>query len=127
MTPLCLAATLIGITCAATTEPIKTPDICGQLLVDNAGQIVVQGTCAPLCINGHPAKRLPNISYAGLPPRHGYQRDHIIPLCLGGPDTRDNLQYQPLDQAYAKDQLERQACEQYCRGEITLDQARRRF
>lgn len=98
MTPLCLAAALIGIGCAE-----------------------------PTCINGHPAPRAHGITYAGLPPRHGYQRDHIIPLCLGGPDTRDNLQYQPLDQAHIKDQLERQTCEQYCRGDIPLEQARERF
>ena len=84
--------------------------------------------CAqPLCVDGHPAHRSPDVTYAGLPPKHGYQRDHIIPLCLGGPDTRDNLQYQPIAEAKLKDAQERQACEAYCRGQISLDQARAQF
>jgi|HubBroStandDraft_2_1064218.scaffolds.fasta_scaffold214691_2 hypothetical protein len=84
--------------------------------------------CAqPLCINGHPAQRSGDVTYAGLPPRHGFQRDHRLPLCLGGADDASNVWYQPLAEAKAKDALEWQACEQYCRGEITLDQARSRF
>ena len=81
----------------------------------------------PLCINGHPAPRSPDVTYAGLPPRHGYERDHIVPLCLAGSDTRDNLQYQPIDEARKKDSREWHACEQFCRGEITLDEARSQF
>lgn len=80
-----------------------------------------------LCVDGHPRKRLPNcppsvvdpgvcISYGGLEPRPGYERDHIVPLCAGGPDTPDNMQYQPLAEARKKDVLERRMCEELCRG-----------
>jgi len=47
----------------------------------------------------------------------------IVPLCLGGPDVRANLQYQPWPEARAKDEREREACEAYCRGR---NQPRRR-
>jgi hypothetical protein len=92
----------------------------------------------PLCINGHPAPRQPT-TYAGLPTADigdqahpwctatGCERDHIIPRCLGGPDTRDNIQYQPWPEAHQKDARERQACEAFCRGDITPDQARSQF
>lgn len=76
-----------------------------------------------LCVNHHPAKRSDHVTYGGLPPLAGYQRDHVIPLCLGGTDTRDNIQYQPWVEAHAKDQIEWQVCEAYCSGEITLKTA----
>jgi hypothetical protein len=81
----------------------------------------------PLCVAGHPAPRSHFVTYAGLPPRAGYQRDHIIPLCLGGADALANLQYQPLALAHAKDAQERRACEAFCRGQLTLEQARAPF
>jgi hypothetical protein len=85
------------------------------------------GQLRKLCTNGHPAHRPPDVTYAHLLPRPGMQRDHIIPLCLGGSDTLDNLQYQPWPQARIKDEAERRACEAYCAGLITLDEARARF
>ena len=81
------------------------------------------GLLCHLCVNGHPAHRAPT-TYAGLPPIPGYQRDHRIPRCLGGADSRENVWYQPLPEAHRKDALERQACEAYCRGALSLDQAR---
>jgi hypothetical protein len=80
-----------------------------------------------LCIGGHPAPRSHSVTYGGLHTRPGYERDHIIPLCLGGTDTRDNLQYQPTHEARAKDVRERHACEAYCRGDVSLDAARAQF
>ncbi len=100
--------------------------IAGVVLVGFGSWLALADTTPALCIAGHPAPRH-NVTYAGLPPRHGYQRDHVIPLCLGGPDTLANLQYQPLATAEVKDRLEWSTCEAYCRGEITLDQARSRF
>ncbi len=120
---LCLAATLIGLSC----QPMIAiePGEPGQVLTaDSKG---LPHWKPALCINNHPAPRSPDVSYAGLVARHGYQRDHIIPLCLGGPDTKDNLRYQSIEQAHIKDALEWQACEAYCRGEISLKDAQDRF
>ena len=36
----------------------------------------------------------------------GFIRDHVIPLCKGGPDTPANLQWQTTEAARAKDRLE---------------------
>ena len=54
--------------------------------------------------------------YDGLAPRSGHERDHIIPLCLDGADTPDNVRYQPLAEAHEKNRRERAACEAYCAG-----------
>jgi hypothetical protein len=41
----------------------------------------------PLCDGRYPVRRVPDVTYGGLPPRHGFERDHRLPLCLGGPDV----------------------------------------
>jgi len=92
-----------------------------------------------LCENGHPRHRLPDcavgiynpgvcISYGGLHRCRGYQRDHITPLGLGGPDELSNLQYQPLDEARRKDhEMEDPAIEEFCSGRISREEAVSRF
>jgi hypothetical protein len=40
----------------------------------------------------------------------GYVRDHIVPLACGGPDAVQNMQWQTVAEARAKDKWERQAC-----------------
>jgi hypothetical protein len=71
---------------------------------------LMTGAIAPasaqtLCVDGHPAHRRANVTYGGLPPKPGAERDHVIPLSLGGADTRaiarmralrarDNVRYQ---------------------------------
>lgn len=40
----------------------------------------------------------------------GYIRDHIVPLCAGGPDHPDNLQWQTVAAAKAKDREEMREC-----------------
>lgn len=44
--------------------------------------------------------------------RPGYVVDHVIPLCAGGPDTIENLQWQTVAEAKEKDKLERKLCRQ---------------
>jgi hypothetical protein len=106
MSLLCLAATIVGLSLA-----FAEGRLCAQ----------------PLCINGHPIPRSHSITYAGLSPRHGFQRDHRVPLCLGGADDASNVWYQPIAEAEIKDRLEWATCEAYCRGDISLEQARGRF
>jgi hypothetical protein len=36
----------------------------------------------------------------------GWVRDHIIALCVGGPDTVANMQWQTIEEAKAKDRIE---------------------
>ena len=36
----------------------------------------------------------------------GYVRDHIVPLCKGGPDTVANMQWQTVEEGKAKDRWE---------------------
>jgi hypothetical protein len=40
----------------------------------------------------------------------GYVRDHIVPLACGGPDAVQNMQWQTVSEARAKDRWERSAC-----------------
>jgi hypothetical protein len=43
-------------------------------------------------------------------PCPGYRKDHIKPLACGGPDTVQNLQWQTIPEAKAKDRWELRAC-----------------
>lgn len=45
-------------------------------------------------------------------PCPGYVVDHVIPLCAGGPDRLENLQWQPVLRAKEKDRQERRQCRQ---------------
>lgn len=40
----------------------------------------------------------------------GYVVDHIIPLCAGGQDRAENMQWQAAAEAKAKDREERRMC-----------------
>lgn len=42
----------------------------------------------------------------------GYVKDHVIPLCAGGADAASNMQWQTVEEAKAKDKLERHQCAQ---------------
>src|SRR5207244_13397959 len=42
--------------------------------------------------------------------RHGYVIDHIVPLACGGADAPSNMQWQTIEEAKAKDRVERQGC-----------------
>ncbi len=56
-----------------------------------------------------------------------FETDHIIPRCLDGPNTLDNLQLQLWPRARIKDLEEVETCRAYCAGKLTLPQARGRF
>ncbi len=43
-------------------------------------------------------------------PCPGWIIDHIVPLCLGGADALNNLQWQTIADARTKDRSERAAC-----------------
>ena len=43
----------------------------------------------------------------------GYVVDHIMPLCIGGPDHPRNLQWQDKATSFTKDKLEWEVCRQY--------------
>jgi hypothetical protein len=47
-----------------------------------------------LCVDGRAG-----ITYGGLAPRHGSERDHCRPLGLGGADDAGNVRYEPLAEA----------------------------
>lgn len=42
--------------------------------------------------------------------RPGYVVDHQIPLCAGGTDAAENLQWQERRASYLKDEFERELC-----------------
>jgi hypothetical protein len=43
-------------------------------------------------------------------PCPGYWRDHIVPLACGGPDAVENMQWQTIAEAKAKDRWELREC-----------------
>jgi hypothetical protein len=45
----------------------------------------------------------------------GYVVDHMIPLCLGGPDSVENMAWQEQKASFQKDALERSLCEKYAK------------
>lgn len=52
--------------------------------------------------------------------RSGMVVDHKIPLCAGGPDTVDNLQWQKVAESYNKDTYERALCRELARQGYVL-------
>lgn len=40
----------------------------------------------------------------------GHVVDHQVPLCAGGPDIIENLQWQEVSKSYLKDNFERELC-----------------
>lgn len=80
-----------------------------------------------VCHFGYARERRATVTYAGLPARHGYQRDHRVPICIGGADTPANLTYQRIGEALEKDHLERAVCRAVCNGEISLRHGQEMF
>lgn len=46
----------------------------------------------------------------GAGPCPGFQADHIVPLCMGGPDLADNLQWLADDEHRAKTRTDAANC-----------------
>jgi hypothetical protein len=46
-------------------------------------------------------------------PCPGYVIDHVQPLCAGGPDRRENMQWQAAAEARIKDRWERRICRRH--------------
>lgn len=80
-----------------------------------------------VCSFGYSHQRRSTATYAGLPTSQGYQRDHRIPICLGGADTPANVTYQELSEAHHKDRVEHWACKSVCNGEMSLRRAQSMF
>jgi hypothetical protein len=72
-----------------------------------------------------PALKQLALARDGIPASQGhlYEADHIVPLCLGGPNTLSNIQLQPWPEARRKDEVERRACHAVSAGEMTREQA----
>jgi hypothetical protein len=51
-----------------------------------------------------PATQLP------VPSCHGYVIDHVVPICMSGSDTADNMQWQLIDVSRLKDRIEKASC-----------------
>jgi hypothetical protein len=63
--------------------------------------------------------------------RHkNHEFDHLIPVCLGGTSTAENIWPQPYEgrwNAHMKDKLEMRVRARVLRGEIPIDRAQRMF
>lgn len=82
------------------------------LLCAHAGATTPRGTEAPRLFrkaNACPATKL----FTG--PCVGWTMDHMVPLACNGPDTPQNLQWQTVAEAKAKDKIELQ-CWRYFQG-----------
>jgi hypothetical protein len=56
----------------------------------------------------------------GMESRHGFERDHLIPLSIGGaPRSKLNVWYEPINQAHASDKIEFRLYHEACSGQIT--------
>jgi hypothetical protein len=74
--------------------------------------------------HGHPARRSEHVTYADSNRVPGWERDHCLPLGLGGAAAAGNVWYQPIAEAQRKDLVEHEAIEMMCRGQLSLDTAR---
>lgn len=54
--------------------------------------------------------KCPSTGKFGMGACPGWVVDHVIPLCWGGPDWPQNMQWQEERMSYLKDRFEREAC-----------------
>ncbi len=96
----------------------------GCLAAVAEGQLTDEAVVGAMCRPHRPA----HVTYGGLSPMSGYERDHVVPLCLGGDDDYWNVQYEPLAEALLKDRAERHACRYACAaGPAAIAKAREDF
>jgi hypothetical protein len=104
-----------------------SPLLCGILLLVNVpcgDPRILTNDKAQICMPGYSqAARGPYT----LAPRHGYERDHLLPVCLGGASVPSNEWYQPLSEARIKDRMEIAMCRAVCDGEEDIDAAQEFF
>ncbi len=53
----------------------------------------------------------------------GHVVDHIVPLCAGGPDAVENMQWQRADVALQKDRYEKALCQAMKKQGLTMVKA----
>lgn len=89
------------------------PEHIRQLVAITACLIITGATAAPRSNAARHAFARANPCPATQQPRlpcPGWIIDHITPICLGGPDTPQNMQWQTRREALIKDRTERSAC-----------------
>lgn len=84
-----LAALLVALTASATAAPTPRSPAPRRAFV----------ATHPCPVPDQPPKRCP-----------GHVVDHIVPLCAGGQDHPDNMQWQTTAAGKLKDRFERQLC-----------------
>ncbi len=83
---------------------LAAPTGCGPIRED--GKIVRSKSAVRLFRSTHPCPSTGK--RAGSCP--GYVVDHLWPLCAGGCDVPENMQWQEIEASKRKDKLERRAC-----------------
>lgn len=141
--PLLLAAALAGCASAPTTNPSLEQALRARTPAGAVNEDVTQANIdRTICMPGWTATVRPSTGYTngvkakllreqGLPASEAarYELDHVIPLALGGhPRKLDNLMLQLWDGAWSartKDRLEVKLKTLVCRGQLSLERARR--
>jgi hypothetical protein len=59
--------------------------------------------------------------------RRTVEIDHLVPLALGGSNSRENLWPQPIEDAEQKDRVENKVHRDVCAGRVSVEAAQRRF
>jgi hypothetical protein len=102
----------------------RSMSFCAGLLLAGVASCAILADDLPQCRAHRPA----HVTYGGLSPMHGFERDHRVPLCLGGDDTPGNVWYEPLAEALMKDIAEGNACRYACHaGPAAISSAREDF
>lgn len=107
-TAICIVIVLIAIALMGCTPAIAgDPAPAGRV----AGPVGVATPRDPATVYAfRKANACPSTGKLGMGACPGWVVDHVLPLCLGGPDVVQNMQWQEVRQSYIKDVFERQMC-----------------